>query len=580
MTTRRSFIKALAAIPPVVSARRSWAANGDPSRLAMVIGNSAYRRTPLPNPANDARAMAALLGEAGFTVDSRLDVTRAELLAAIERFGAAAKRPDARQVVFYYAGHGVQLDWRNYLLPVDAQVDTADQVKQRCVDLGVLLAALGAAKDKTFVVILDACRDDPFGGAYRPPQRGLSQFDAPAGSLLAYATAPGQVASDGAGKNGLYTENLVRELSVRGTRIEDAFKRVRLNVRLTSRGAQIPWETTSLEDDVFLFNDAPRKLSEAELESQIEADVAQWAGIKVSRNVDDWVAYLRAFPNGRFAEIAQVRLGRLLAEMERPAVVNVAAIAPPPAGIVAPEAAQNGGASILVRQEPDAPMQDVPGAATRPPVVPTAHARPAIVLGPGAKAPRELEPPANPYSGGHYPLGRKYSVGDSATFRESDLLTGLEQRTHTLRVTRIDPDADLVEINGGRQVWDSMGNAIKKGNTRFDIPQQFSPAELQVGRKWTAAFTGTEDGRKRFVTYDFQITRRETVSVPAGTFTAFRVEGHGWNWTSGHRLELKIWLVPGLNFPIKSETIFRWRSAPVTAERQELVHLRQRVMGN
>ena len=258
MTTRRSFIKTIAAIAPVACARRSWAVSADPSRVAMVVGNGAYRSAPLPNPVNDARAMAELFGQAGFTVDSRLDAKRGELMAAIERLGIAARRPETRQVVFYYAGHGAQLDWRNYLLPVDAEVDTVAQVKERCVDLGLLLGLLGAARDKTFVIILDACRDDPFGGAYRPQQKGLSQFDAPVGSLLAYATSPGSVAADGGGKNGLYTENLVRELSVRGTRIEDAFKRVRLNVRLTSRGAQIPWETTSLEDDVFLFNDAPR----------------------------------------------------------------------------------------------------------------------------------------------------------------------------------------------------------------------------------------------------------------------------------------------------------------------------------
>ena len=104
------------------------------------------------------------------------------------------------------------------------------------------------------------------------------------------------MAADGSGKNGLYTENLVRELSERGTRIEDALKRVRLNVRLASRGAQIPWETTSLESDVFLFNDAQKKLSEAELEKQIEADIAQWAGIKSSRKVDDWVGVPAQLP--------------------------------------------------------------------------------------------------------------------------------------------------------------------------------------------------------------------------------------------------------------------------------------------
>ena len=238
MTTRRRFLQTLAALPPALLVSPGWAttASADPSRLALIIGNSTYRDSPLVNPANDARAMSGLLNQAGFTVDSLLDANRTSMLGAIEKFGAAIQRPETKQVVFYYAGHGVQLDWRNYLLPVDAVVEKADQLKQRCVDLGVLLGQLGKAKNKTFVIILDACRNNPFGRVYKPQQKGLSQFDAPVGSLLAYATSPGNVASDGTGKNGLYTENLVRELAQHGTRIEDALKRVRLNVRLASGG--------------------------------------------------------------------------------------------------------------------------------------------------------------------------------------------------------------------------------------------------------------------------------------------------------------------------------------------------------
>ena len=170
MTTRRSFIKTLAAIPPALSFGHSWAASAaaDPSRLALIIGNSAYQDAPLVNPANDAKAVAGLFTQAGFTVDSRLNATRTDMMAAIERFGTAVKRSDAKLVVFYYAGHGAQLDWRNYLLPVDAVVKKQEDMKQRCVDLSLLLGQFSAAKDKTFVVILDACRNNPFGTAYRP----------------------------------------------------------------------------------------------------------------------------------------------------------------------------------------------------------------------------------------------------------------------------------------------------------------------------------------------------------------------------------------------------------------------------
>ncbi len=274
MTGRRAFIKALGAIPPALCFGGSLAAN-DPSRLALIIGNSAYRDAPLVNPANDARAVAGLFAEAGFTVDSRLNATRGDMLAAIERFGAAAKRPETKLVVFYYAGHGAQLDWRNYLLPVDAVVERQEHMRQRCVVVGLLLGQLNAARGKTFIVILDACRNNPFGTFYRPERRGLSQFDAPVGSLLAYATSPGNVASDGEGANGLYTENLVRELSRRNTRIEDALKRVRLNVRLASHGEQVPWETTSLESEVFIFDEGHKELSEAELEKLVNPPQTQ-----------------------------------------------------------------------------------------------------------------------------------------------------------------------------------------------------------------------------------------------------------------------------------------------------------------
>jgi len=238
MTTRRNFIRTLGALPPALTLGTAWASS-DPSRQALVIGNSSYLDAPLTNPVNDARAVAGLLGQAGFTVASHLDARRTDMMAAIERFTAEVRKSDTKLVMFYFAGHGAQLDWRNYLLPVDAKAESADQLRQSCIDLNYLIGEFGKSRGKTFIIMLDACRNNPFGSSYQPEQKGLSQFDAPVGSLLAYATSPGNVASDGSGQNGLYTENLLRELSVRGTKIEDALKRVRLNVRLASNGAQL-----------------------------------------------------------------------------------------------------------------------------------------------------------------------------------------------------------------------------------------------------------------------------------------------------------------------------------------------------
>jgi len=155
--------------------------------------------------------------------------------------------------LFYFSGHGTQLAWRNYLLPVDAEIRKPDDIPARGVDLNALMQGLGRASSPMNIVILDACRDNPFGRSLPGEQKGLSQFDAPPGSLLAYATSPGNTASDGSGVNGLYTEHLLHEISAPDTRIEDVFKRVRLAVRRRSNGQQISWESTSLEEDFYLL---------------------------------------------------------------------------------------------------------------------------------------------------------------------------------------------------------------------------------------------------------------------------------------------------------------------------------------
>ena len=541
MSTRRTFIKTLGALPPALSLGTAWAAGSDPSRQALVIGNSSYLDAPLANPVNDARAVAGLLDQAGFTVASHLDARRSDMMAAIERFTAEVRKSDTKLVMFYFAGHGAQLDWRNYLLPVDAKADSAAQLRQSCVDLNYLIGEFGKSKGKTFIIMLDACRNNPFGSSYRPEQKGLSQFDAPVGSLLAYATSPGNVASDGSGQNGLYTENLLRELSVRGTRIEDALKRVRLNVRLASQGAQIPWETTSLENDVFIFDGGKSRLSEAEQEKLIEADLEEWARIKGSSKVDDCAAYLRKFPNGRFAEIVQIRLARLLAEVEK-ARVQVAV----PAG---PAPASDG-----------APM---------------------IRLGPGLPVPVFMAPADNPYSAGRYPLGRSFSVGDSYTIRQSDTLTGVQARMLTVRVTKVDLGADRVEMNNGVFVTDLMGNPVRFGPVQYDAPVQNFPAELQIGKKWPSVGRLTINGTTSDFNFDYKITKRESITVPAGTFDTFVIEAQGWNRTYGTSLSHTLWVVPGLNTVVRRDYIARNnRGGYVNTDRFELVELTQGSVDN
>jgi hypothetical protein len=221
-----------------------------------------------------------------------------------------------------------------------------------------------------------------------------------------------------------------------------------------------------------------------------------------------------------------------------------------------------------------------PIVAAAPVAAAAAPAMPEIDIKPGGEIPVLFAASANPYSAGRYPHGRRYTVGDHATFRESDLLTNVEQRTYTQRITLVDTEADRVEINGGRGIWDLMGNVIKAGNNEFDAPQQFTPAEFQVGKKWTAAFIKTRDGLARTIYFDLHIVRREKVVVPAGSFDAFRIEGQGWNRTFGKKLEMTLWLVPGLNFPVKHEKLNRNRMGRLAdTERHELVSLRQQAIG-
>ncbi len=241
-------------------------------RVALIIGNSAYASAPLVNPANDAKAMADVLKRLGFTVVELRDGNKAQMAAAIAQVSNSLKGKQGVGML-YYAGHGLQLDWRNYMVPVDANLKSAADVPNQTIDLSSVVDIFKAAGNRMNIVVLDACRDNPFGGN-TSSAKGLAQLDAPPSTFLAYATAPGNVAEDGDEKsgNGLYTQFLLQELKRPTAKIEDVFKRVRLNVRKQSNGRQIPWESTSLEDD-FFFNDGVKYTIKPEDLERMAAEV-------------------------------------------------------------------------------------------------------------------------------------------------------------------------------------------------------------------------------------------------------------------------------------------------------------------
>jgi uncharacterized caspase-like protein len=225
------------------------------SRIALVIGNSSYRSVSvLPNPENDARAMTELLNGAGFEVVTARDLSQIEMRATISDFAArvAAKGSDTVALVFY-AGHGLQVDGENFMVPVDARVEREADVPLQAVRLADLMNALAAVPSKNRIIMLDACRNNPFSEINKTTGRGLAIVDAPTGSIVAYATSPGSVAEDGTGSNSPFTTAMLTIAREPGVPIEQAFKRVRLAVHQATEGRQTPWESSSLTGEFFFF---------------------------------------------------------------------------------------------------------------------------------------------------------------------------------------------------------------------------------------------------------------------------------------------------------------------------------------
>ena len=186
-------------------------------RFALIIGNAVYETSPLKNPVNDARAMAQTLTALGFQVILKENVNQVEMKRAVREFGEKIKNGGIG--LFYFAGHGVQVKGQNYLVPIGATITKEEEVEYEGVDVGFVMAQMDAAKNSMNIVILDACRNNPFARSYRSESNGLASISAPSGTLIAYATAPGSVASDGDGANGLYTQELLFNLKTVGLNI-------------------------------------------------------------------------------------------------------------------------------------------------------------------------------------------------------------------------------------------------------------------------------------------------------------------------------------------------------------------------
>ncbi len=215
-------------------------------RVALVIGNSAYKTGPLANPVHDASDIAATLQKLGFTVILRKNASLQEMDESVREFGDRLRRGGVG--LFYYAGHGIQIGGRNYLIPVGARMTRETDVKYQALDAEMVLDEMANAGNDLNIVILDACRDNPFGRSFRSVSRGLAIISAaPKGTFVSYSTSPGKVAVDGSGRNSPFTGSLIKHMTAPDLPIEEVFKRVRQDLGRQTKGQQIPWELSSLE---------------------------------------------------------------------------------------------------------------------------------------------------------------------------------------------------------------------------------------------------------------------------------------------------------------------------------------------
>ena len=294
-------------------------------RVAFVVGNSAYRNVPqLPNPVVDAKSMAKVLRNVGFDVVEGANLSRDKMTEKLLEFGKKAEGADL--AVFYYAGHGIAVNGTNYLLPVDADLKSEMDVKLGAAINVDLTLEQTMADAKVKLVFLDACRDNPFAAKIRSAkatrsvsvESGLAEMKSGEGTLIAFATGPGQTALDGeAGTNGPFTRALVANIAQPGVEIQQAMTRVRAQVNDETNKNQLPWGHTNLTGAVYLNpvgipSDKPAETANAAPAAPASpVELEFWRSVKDSDKAEELNAYLTSYPNGSFKSLALARIASL-----------------------------------------------------------------------------------------------------------------------------------------------------------------------------------------------------------------------------------------------------------------------------
>lgn len=284
-------------------------------RVALVFGNAKYEVSPLVNPTNDSADVAAKLKQYGFEVVYRENLKIRQIGSMLREF--KAKLTPGSTALVFYAGHGLQVRGENYFPTIDADIQSEEDIQNQSVGLKQLMDILEESKTRTNIVMLDACRNNPFERRTRSLSRGLASTSAPSGTMIAYSTRPGSVAEDGSGRNGLYTEQLLKIMDNRKP-IEQVLKQLVSSVKSASKGRQEPWSEGSLEGD-FCFGGCVDSNIE---KNKLTADVALWESIIGSSVTTDYERYLNEFPNGTFASLAKKTLANLKLSASLPTVTS------------------------------------------------------------------------------------------------------------------------------------------------------------------------------------------------------------------------------------------------------------------
>lgn len=395
-------------------------------RVALLIGNNNYASTPLRNAVNDAKDLGEALKDLGFHVIVRENTSRPAMIEAIREFDKALE--GSQVALFFYAGHAMQFKDRNYLIPIDAAMGSEEDVTFFSVEVAQIFDRMDRAKTKFNFIILDACRDNPFAASFKTTSVGLAQMSTPSGTLIAYATAPGSVAADGFGRNGIYTKHILQNIKVPDVPVEIMFKRVREAVERETRKQQTPWDSSSLKGD-FAFNPSGRPATtvaaaapgsgspSADTTLAIEREF--WVSVRDSNRPEDIRAYLDKYPNGNFAALARNKLDAL----GRPARTEAQVVASRSTEPAAEPAAEPAPAARQPEVKPAvvaaAPSSAPPPSGATPPtaktITPPAAIAPSAAPAPAVTPPR---PPKDEQPGREIAPGvREVVFADGAIYR-------------------------------------------------------------------------------------------------------------------------------------------------------------------